>query len=158
MNASLYWSGIYNDKAQEQPVSSLSPQYSWIGNCCFENGNYHSSQPPHWLWHWPCQGPGPTVSALSSPHYLQPLTLRGNYSDMTSIFLYIRVETLSPVYLVRDIHCSVVACAQDDMTTYSPLTTLHSARCTLQVTAGCDWAGWHSLDSSLTRVFTSDYI
>ena len=91
------------------------------------------------------------------PH-LTTSSLSPSGATIQTWHLYIQVETLSPVYLVRDIHCSVVACAQDDMTTYSPLTTLHSARCTLQVTAGCDWAGWHSLDSSLTRVFTSDYI
>ena len=136
----LIWH-LYNDKAQEQPVSSLSPWDSWIGNCCFENGNYHSSQPLHWLWHWPCQGPGPTVSALSSPHYLQPLTLRGNYLDKhmyklrLSVFLSLRD---------RDIHCSVLPCSvwHDNILPW-PLSTLLAALCRSQLVvtglAGTHW-------------------
>ena len=142
MNASLYWSGIYNDKAQEQPVSSLSPQYSWIGNCCFENGNYHSSQPPHWLWHWPCQGPGPTVSALSSPHYLQPLTLRGNYSDMTSIYTSWDSQSCIPSQ-GHTLLCRGLCSGWHDNILPWPLSTLLAALCRSQLVvtglAGTHW-------------------
>ena len=145
MNASLYWSGIYNDKAQEQPVSSLSPQYSWIGNCCFENGNYHSSQPPHWLWHWPCQGPGPTVSALSSPHYLQPLTLRGNYSDMTTICTSWDSQSCIPSQ-GHTLLCRGLCSGWHDnifSPDHSPLCSLHSAGHSWL------WLGWLALTGLL---------
>ena len=141
-------------KHKRQPVRSLSPRCSWIGNCCFENGNYHSSQPPHWLWHWPCQGPGPTVSALSSPHYLQPLTLRGNYSDnlMNNLRLSVSLHTETGT-------CTALSClAEDDMTIFSPD---HSPLCSLH-SAGHSWLwlGWLALTGLLPHqsVYLSLYL